>query len=364
MIKSLGDTMGHALAATRAGNLSEATRLIQSGLSGAAPAQPQRDVVSTSPRLNGSKINRDAETIEPQAAPHSKWRSPFQEMPGIFGRNAAVPQPLSEGAQIESRTGTSEAGSRNYRLYIPSNTPKGLIVMLHGCSQSADDFAIGTGMNAVAEQFDLLVAYPEQTRSANANGCWNWFEPAHQGRGMGEPEIIAEITRTLLAEFSVKEAMVAGLSAGGAMAGVLAETYPELFSAVGVHSGLATGSSSDMGSAFAAMQGRSGVLTRTEQVVPTLIVHGTSDTTVHHSNATRIVESFGVATETAQTEQFSAGGRTVTRSIYRAGSIELWSVEGAGHAWSGGQAGGSYTDASGPDASAEMVRFFLAARTL
>jgi poly(hydroxyalkanoate) depolymerase family esterase len=297
-------------------------------------------------------------------------------LPGTRAPAVPVSPQIPDGAQFLTRSYTCGAGSRQYKLYIPADRPEGpqgLVVMLHGCTQSPDDFAVGTGMNAVAGAHGLLVAYPAQTGTHNAGSCWNWFRPGDQRREVGEPAIIAGITRALIAEFDVDPSRVyaAGLSAGGAMAAVMSEAYPELYAAVGVHSGLPYGSASDVVSAFAAMRGEpdpSHPVSRPAagKAVRTIVFHGSADRTVHPSNADRIIATARARAEEGEVRRVkgcSAGGRTYARTIALtaegAAAAELWLIEGAGHAWSGGQAAGSYTDPTGPDASAEMVSFFL-----
>lgn len=289
-------------------------------------------------------------------------------MPGT--RAPSVPVP--EGARYETRSHACAAGARDYRLYVPSTLAdgaRGLVVMLHGCKQNPDDFAVGTGMNALAERHGLIVAYPAQTSGANVSACWNWFDPAHQRRDAGEPAILAGIAAEVAAGFAVPEGavFVAGLSAGGAMAAVLAATYPDVFAAAGIHSGLAHGAAHDVASAFAAMRGGgSGTsLPRDGRASRLIVLHGTADRTVAPANAEAIADGVRRALPPAKprVRRCTAGGRDCTVSrIEQNGrtALEVWMVEGAGHAWSGGEPNGSYTDASGPDASAEMVRFFLA----
>jgi poly(hydroxyalkanoate) depolymerase family esterase len=249
--------------------------------------------------------------------------------------------------------------------------------MLHGCTQSPDDFAAGTAMNALAETHNLLIAYPAQTRSDNASSCWNWFEPGHQRRDRGEPAILAGLASHLVREFGIdkSQVFVAGLSAGAAMAVILGKTYPDVFSAIGVHSGLAYRSAGDVMSALAAMQGNagskrprpSGAIETPAMPVRAIIFHGSADRTVHPRNAEQILHAgFGETGEAIQTTKTgSSKGRHFTQTVIagRNGTplIESWLIDGAGHAWSGGSTAGSFTDREGPDASFEFVRFFLSA---
>jgi poly(hydroxyalkanoate) depolymerase family esterase len=288
--------------------------------------------------------------------------------------------PTPGGAQFLTRSFSSAAGAREYKVYVPASrpqAPRGLILMLHGCTQTPDDFAAGTNMNAVAEAHGLMVAYPHQPKSANASACWNWFNPADQNRDAGEPSIIAGLTQSLVSEFAAdpRRVFVAGLSAGGAMAAVMGATYPDLYAAVGVHSGLAYRSANDVASAFATMRGPSGHApaparrgaSATEPGVPTIIFHGSRDRTVHPSNADRIVEAARDRLATGMDPEEIRGvegGRGYARKILRGSGgvpvVEFWRIEGAGHGWSGGRHEGSFADPKGPNASVEMVRFFLA----
>ena len=240
--------------------------------------------------------------------------------------------------------------------------------MLHGCTQNPDDFAAGTRMNELARSQGVFVLYPAQSKQANPQGCWNWFKHSHQARGRGEAALLADMTREVMARHAVdtQRVYVAGLSAGGAMAAILGEAYPELFAAVGVHSGLAAGAAKDLPSALAAMKSGAGTRGAAASGIPTIVFHGDADATVHQRNGAEVMARSTGSQSAADVESgTSAGGRGFTRSVHRApdGSVraEHWLVHGAPHAWSGGSGAGSYTDARGPDASAEMLRFFLQA---
>lgn len=286
---------------------------------------------------------------------------------------AQVTDPMSSGKH------TCPAGERGYRLFLPPAQPQqalALVVMLHGCTQSAEDFALGTRMNDAARRQGFAVLYPEQSTSANPQRCWQWFKHSHQQRGRGEPAILAAMVAEAVASHGLdaQRVFVAGLSAGGAMAAILGQTHPELFAAVGVHSGLPPGAAHDLPSALAAM--RSGAVAPAQQrtAPPTIVFHGDADTTVHPLNGQQAASWHSTAGSTVGISQVSAqqpgpatpGGRSATRSIHRDAEgrvqAEHWLVHGAGHAWAGGSAQGSYTDPEGPDATAEMLRFFFQQR--
>ncbi|MGA8602745.1 MAG: PHB depolymerase family esterase [Beijerinckiaceae bacterium] len=289
-----------------------------------------------------------------------------------LGSMRQPPVPVPDGARFEERIFSNNVGSRTYKVYVPSGytgQALPLVVMLHGCTQNPDDFAAGTRMNELAEEQTFLVAYPRQPQAANMQKCWNWFNAADQQREGGEPSLIAGIALQVVEEFSTDptRVYVAGLSAGGAAAAIMAATYPDLFAAVGVHSGLACGAARDMPSAFAAMGG--GGTTRPRRAgprVPTIVFHGDADRTVNPVNSDHVVAQ--ARPNAALTEVVShgktPGGMAYTRTVQldTAGReiLEQWVLHGVGHAWSGGSASGSYTDARGPDASREMIRFFLA----
>jgi poly(hydroxyalkanoate) depolymerase family esterase len=294
------------------------------------------------------------------------------------GDRTAETTPPPRGS-FQSHEFRNAAGTRAYKVYVPADAapgPRMMLVMLHGCTQSADDFAAGTRMNRLADEHGWVVVYPEQAAQANPQKCWNWFKPEDQRRDAGEPSLIAGIVREVASthDVDVHRIFVAGLSAGAAMAVVLGATYPELFAGVGAHSGLPFGSAQDIPSALAAMKGGRGQspATRSVQPVPVIVFHGDRDHTVQSSNGTQIVaqalqayreRSAGHDMSVITEEGVSAGGRHFTRTVHSdaAGQarVEHWSVQGAGHAWSGGDASGSFTDGSGPDASAAMLRFFM-----
>jgi len=284
-----------------------------------------------------------------------------------------VPQGSSDvSSHFLNRTFGNQAGSRPYKLYIPSNyngQPVPLVVMLHGCTQSPDDFAAGTRMNLAAEAHCCLVAYPGQTSAANMQKCWNWFNASNQERGSVEPSLIAGITRAIMHDYAIDPAhvYVAGLSAGGAAAAIMGDAYPELYAAIGVHSGLACGAAWNMQSAFGAMQ-RGGVgLARSsrQRVLPAIVFHGEQDTTVNirNSDAVAIQALQGLPVRTVVEAGHVPDGHAYKRTLHVDGNgktlVELWIVQGAGHAWFGGSSAGSYTDPRGPDATSEMLRFFL-----
>jgi poly(hydroxyalkanoate) depolymerase family esterase len=249
----------------------------------------------------------------------------------------------------------NHAGTRFYKLYIPSRyrgQSMPLLVMLHGCKQTPEEFATGTRMNEYAEERGFFVAYPAQAWRANVERCWNWFRERHQARDAGEPALIAGITRQVISRYNIDpdRVYIAGLSAGGSMAAVMAATYPELYAGVGIHSGLPYASARGAASAVAAMRYKRLGAATAEPALPTIVFHGDADHVVHPSNG-----EYAVA-DSAVREDGEAGGRAYTRT--RSRKFEHWLVHGAGHAWSGGDGAASYADAKGPDASREMLRFF------
>jgi poly(hydroxyalkanoate) depolymerase family esterase len=271
---------------------------------------------------------------------------------------------------------TNSHGSRRYKLFIPPGAaakPLPLLVMLHGCLQDPGDFALGTRMNAIAEKQRFFVLYPEQSETANQTRCWNWFNAANQRRDQGEPSIIAGMTREMIRAYNIdaRRVYIAGMSAGGAMAAIMAATYSDLYAAVGIHSGMPYGAAQNFFAAIAAMKDGAAIGARLpSKSIPLIVFHGDQDMMVNSRNSEQLVSQWlgGPApnrreeTSTAQAGQ--GNGRAFTRTVYRDGAghaeAENWLVHDAGHAWSGGGSAGSFADSAGPDASREMVRFFSA----
>lgn len=358
MTRHIQDAIREATRLTGTGRLMEATAAIQRMLGGQA---------STGDAEGPPIIDGVAERIsDPTRALRAGGFKVTSRAPKARGNSVAG------HARFIGATFSNAAGTRPYKLYVPqgysADRPMPLVVMLHGCTQSPDDFAAGTGMNDLADDLGLLVAYPAQTKAANMQKCWNWFNEGDQRRGAGEPSLIAGITRRIMADYAVDadKVYIAGLSAGGAAAAIMGAAYPDLYAAIGVHSGLACGAAHDMSSAFGAMRkGASGKASPTNRGLPTIVFHGDQDATVNMRNGDAVsAQSAGSARLEVKTENGQApGGRrwTKTTRVDASGSstVEQWVIHGAGHAWSGGRRAGSYTDPEGPNASAEMVRFFL-----
>jgi poly(hydroxyalkanoate) depolymerase family esterase len=374
---------------TRAGRLAEATALLQRMLRGETAPEPFGNTANVAPaRLEPPTIDLKPNVVEGKesrksaqgaSAQRRERPAPIKGVRALSGfalRGSTMRTPPSttdispEGTQFISGTFRDAVGSRAYKLFVPSGShrePLPLVVMLHGCTQSPDDFAAGTRMNFLANEQNCFVVYPEQPRGANQSKCWNWFRTGDQQRDGGEPSLIAGITRQIMRNYPIdpKRVYVAGLSAGGAAAAIMAATHADLYAAVGIHSGLACGAARDLPSAFAAMRQGGGEIVDGGPSVPTIVFHGDRDTTVHPNNGDRIVEQAAKAARAkakvidgrvrdghayTRTILIDAGGRVVS---------EQWNVHGAGHAWSGGSPAGSYTDPRGPDATREMLRFFL-----
>ena len=399
--------MAEATRLVRAGRLAEATALIQRTLGSVpvsnvsvvdadradapgASALPLRDDSSPTTELSGEGMARSRRTggdalAARLAAALSTLSPQTHRFPGSMASISVPLRPVTPevilaspeaGGQFVDGSYSNPAGTRAYKLYIPrgyTGQAVPLVVMLHGCTQIPMDFAASTRMNVLAEDHTFLVAYPEQAPSANGSKCWNWFQESDQQRDGGEPSLIAGITRQIMSQYQVDSSRVyvAGMSAGGAMAVIMAAMYPDLYAAVGVHSGLAYGAAHDLPSAFAAMQQGTVYHARPlQETIPLITFHGDGDTTVAPVNADCLLDQWlqaasavlgsvpGMKVERGQV----ANGHAYTRCIYHDVSgqtlMEQWTVHQAGHAWSGGSPSGSYTDPQGPDASTEMVRFF------
>jgi poly(hydroxyalkanoate) depolymerase family esterase len=384
------DIVREATRLTRTGQLGEATALLQRMLRGESVPEPSGSTARAAPaRLGPPTIEVKANLVEERestteassAPPRRKSPARFDSMKdfsglGLRGPIRRPPPSTSDivpkGRRLIEGSFSNAAGSRTYKLFIPSRyqgQPLPLVIMLHGCTQSPDDFAAGTRMNFLAEEQNCFVAYPEQPSVANQAKCWNWFRPSDQQRGGGEPSLIAGITRQILQDYSIdrKRIYVGGLSAGGAAAAIMGAMYADLYAAVGIHSGLACGAASDLPSAFVAMRQGRGSEAKADggPPVPTIVFHGDRDTTVHPNNGDRILQQSAKAR--SSTTKVLRGrvphGHGYTRTILTdtGGRVisEHWIIHGAGHAWSGGSPAGSYTDPRGPDATREMLRFFL-----
>ena len=386
-----------ATSLVRQGQLARATQAIQDALQGknitpAAPdafTAPAAAPFATPPRSSSAQPARwrpplDAE-IQDAVVLERPVPSPTAA-PAAHAAQTKAPAPRVKPQRTEppgsfTRVALQHGGmQRHYWLSVPPDAKSGadmpLVVMLHGCTQNPQDFATGTGMNAAAAPANALVLYPAQPPSANHNGCWNWFVPEHQQRDQGEPDLLVAMLRYVKERHPVdaKRVYAAGLSAGGAMAALLGREYPDIFAAIGVHSGLQAGAAHNMLAALSAMKTGAKLNPHVQPSragrAPALIVfHGDADGTVNAKNGEQLVQATlntlhgGPATAQRQTQQGqSPAGQPFTQTVYRADNTvvaEHWLLHGAGHAWSGGHPGGSHTDARGVDATGEMLRFFL-----
>jgi poly(hydroxyalkanoate) depolymerase family esterase len=312
--------------------------------------------------------------------------------PSPFEQRSSSRYPSPHG-----RTGTFTAhryGIYTYKVYVPTRYRPGralpLVVMLHGCTQNADDFAMGTRMNEFAEKHMLLVLYPEQAPSANNKRCWNWFRSQNQMRDQGEPAAIVGMVDQVRKHYTIDRSRIyaAGISAGAAMTVTLGATYPDIFAAIGVCAGVPYGSADSASTAMSTMwrgsfnsrlRGNAAYAAMGEyrRVVPVILFHGTADSLVAPINARQLVRQWSqtnrLATDgtTAPSEPVLADvttaaipeGHTYTRRVYEGSDgsvmIETYLVEHMGHSWPGGSPTGSFTDPQGPDASRLMVEFFL-----
>ncbi|HWO96935.1 MAG TPA: PHB depolymerase family esterase [Bacillus sp. (in: firmicutes)] len=305
---------------------------------------------------------------------------------------------FNEGHDVNENTGMflqDTYRGKSYKWYVPSgydpSCPVPLVVMLHGCTQNADDFAAGTRMNELAEEKTFIVLYPEQSFTENYNKCWNWFRPANQQRGKGEPAIIAGMVEKMRNHYAIdgNRIFAAGLSAGGAMSVILGVTYPDLFAAIAVCAGLEYKAARHVMGAYTAMakggpspiqQGKKAYeeMGNHAAVIPVIIFHGDHDETVALKNADQLITQWSVTNDLAQDGRLTGwlddqaddrtighvpGGREYEHYKYENDDgkviMEKYIVTGMGHAWPGGSPEGSYTDPDGPDASRIIWEFFM-----
>lgn len=395
--RTLGELM-RATQLTRAGRLAEATALIQRSLTRGPTGPVSRNATSVGSGLANAVVieGECSEVVAPahreqsercvRAASSVTTRIGFEQAIGKWRRGHVDDESRVAAKADHQQPGDwiagafeNAAGHRAYRLYVPSTyagQPLPLIVMLHGCNQTPEDFAAGTQMNALGEARSCFVLYPAQSRVANPSRCWNWFRREDQDRDAGEPSIIAGMTREIVSRYGIdsRKVYVAGLSAGGAMAAVMGVAYADLYAAVGIHSGLACGSAHDLPSALAAMKGMPTSFRSPADVagashsIPTIVFHGDRDTTVHPRNGVDAISRSAhregglggqVLTESGQAPDGHAYTRTIHRDAVGCVVLEHWPVHGGGHAWFGGSRAGSYSDPRGPCAAGEMLRFFL-----
>jgi poly(hydroxyalkanoate) depolymerase family esterase len=377
------DEMAQALNLTRAGRLAEATERIQRTLGLASMRSPMQSPVpfsspspvaqsASSGKITGGNPLRSVSTaLRRSFGSPQDFKIPLQNSAVLPGQ-APPSGSLWAGVLLDGMY-ASGSGARRYKIYVPPDCPNQgvpVIVMLHGGTQAVLDYAAGTGMNVLADLHHFLVVYPEQDARANPMRYWNWFRPQDQQAGRGEPALIAGITEQVIGDYDADpdRVFIVGFSAGAAMAIVMAATHPHLYAAAGVNSGLPYGAAHDVPSAFALMRGANSALAQDALKIPLIVFHGDHDEIVNVVNASHIRQQrLGVqgaltaADGPTVTHGQVPGGRAYTRTIYSDETrvlLEQWIVHRAGHAWFGGTAGCSYTDPLGPDASAEMVRFF------
>ncbi|ODT58265.1 MULTISPECIES: PHB depolymerase family esterase [Paracoccus] len=353
MTKPLTLDMSKITQLMRDGQLSEATRMIQTGLSG--DASPQAAPPMPFPQM---------------AFPQGGFQKPAFAAPSLDGlRRGGGAVTVPQGGQWNWRTHQGAGQTREVRVYVPASVgeeaPAGLLLLLHGCTQDPDDFARGTAILQAAERDRVIVVAPAQPTSANMNRCWTWFDPRHAATDGGEAAFLADLTRTVAQEHAVPpdRRFAAGLSAGGAMAVILGAVFADDFGAVACHSGLPNGAARDMGGAFAAMS-QGGPGQGPGVGCRLFVIHGTADRTVTPRNAEAVLDQAlrrqpGL-TRRAADARLEGNAVCIGRHRDADGQlrIQTWTVQGLGHAWSGGAPQGSHT-APGPDATEAMMRFFL-----
>ena len=252
--------------------------------------------------------------------------------------------------------------------------------MLHGCVQPATEFAVATRMNEVAGAAGWAVLWPQQSQAAHELRCWNWYLSAHQRRGSGEPAMLGETIRRTRDDHGFDRVFLAGISAGAAMSAILAATYPELFTAVALHSGIAFGAAENIAAGLEIMRsGESNPVTLGElahqtmtgqaRVMPVLVLHGGQDAALHPRNGTNLAQQWAVANAltlgkpalvppTRETTHREEGRYEATIVAYEDVQVEEWRIGPLGHAWSGGSGAATYADPRGPDATRAVVEFF------
>lgn len=279
---------------------------------------------------------------------------------GAFVGCAGAMQSAAGASRTTRGSYAAPAGAREYVAYRPASFPargerRSLVVMLHGCTQSADDFARGTRMDAEADANGFMVLYPQQSAAAHPQKCWNWYSPGQYTRGEGEASVLAALIDSVATAEGVTPERVAlvGLSAGAAMAANLGVAYPERYAALALHSGVPALAATDLTSALRAMRQGDGdasalgdaalaAMGRRRRAKAVLVLHGAADKVVSPRN-------LDVTSRQWTLVNAAAGGVPAERV----------SLPDVGHAWSGGAASGSYTDPSGPNATRLIVDFLL-----
>ncbi len=370
---AMHSSMAQALALVRSGELKAASELLMAGLQDTAERSEAAHVVA--PQDFGARLQKRAARFAP---------SDIDDVPDAFAKAKANPNPnpnpnpsagAAPGARAPGRferVAFRHAGAaHDFHLYVPASAApasgRPLVLMLHGCTQEAQDFARGTRMNVEAESIGALVLYPTQPRAANQNGCWNWFRAEDQHASAGEPALLLAMVQQVMATHNVdkRRVYVAGLSAGGAMAALMAREFPQVFAAAGVHSGLAAGAAQNMMGALSAMKtGAKGYQGGAQSAVPLIVFHGDRDAAVHPRNGEQVLSAAARGGRPQTEAGKSRDGQSYTRTVVHSSSngavqAEHWLLHGAGHAWSGGDARGSHTSAAGVNASHEMLRFFM-----
>lgn len=279
------------------------------------------------------------------------------------------------GAAGTFRSGRHDA--RAYALYVPSSPAAApLVVALHGCWQTPEDFALGTRLNDAAERRGLVVLYPAQSRRDNAYRCWNWFLPTHQAAARGEPAAILAMARHVQEELAMKDPrlVVLGFSAGGFMAVNLACVAPQTVAGIGVMAGGPYRCGVGAGAAIQCMRGRAGdPAASAEQCLAAAgartlpmrasLWQGGADSVVDAANLsaleTMLARALGTATLVTETAEGAV--HSVHRDRRGTPRLETWLVRSMGHAWSGGDPRGTHTFPQGPDATERMLDFLLPA---